>query len=207
MLNISPDDPLALAAVAAIRNGDLEALNRLLRDNPNLAIARIGTSRTLLHIATDWPGNFPHSAATIAALIRSGAEVDARSTGPPAETPLHWAASSDDVAALDVLLDHGADIEASGALIGGGTPLGDAVAFGQWRAARRLVERGARTTLWQAAALGLMPRIKEYFAINALPAPDEVTNAFWCACHGGQRSAAEYLFHRGADLTGLDITS
>jgi ankyrin repeat protein len=103
MLNISPDDPLALAAVAAIRNGDLEALNRLLRDNPNLAIARIGTSRTLLHIATDWPGNFPHSAATIAALIRSGAEVDARSTGPPAETPLHWAASSDDVAALDVL--------------------------------------------------------------------------------------------------------
>jgi uncharacterized protein len=67
MLNISPDDPLALAAVAAIRNGDLEALNRLLRDNPNLATARIGTSRTLLHIATDWPGNFPNSAGTIAA--------------------------------------------------------------------------------------------------------------------------------------------
>jgi hypothetical protein len=48
----------------------------------------------------------------------------------------------DEVTNADVLLDHGADIEASGALIGGGTPLGDAVAFGQWRAARRLVERG-----------------------------------------------------------------
>jgi uncharacterized protein len=200
MLNISPDDPLALAAVAAIRNGYQEALKRLLSDNPNLATARIGTSRALLHITTDWPGNFPNSAATIAALITARAEVNARSTGPPAETPLHWAASSDDVAVLDVLLDHGADIEASGAVIGGGRPLGDAVAFGQWRAARRLVERGARTTLWQAVALRLMPRIEEYFAIDAPPARDEVTNAFWCACHGGQRSSAEYLFHRGADL-------
>src|SRR5258707_490715 len=82
--------------------------------------------------------------------------VTARSTGAHTETPLHWAASCDDVAALDALLEHGADIEAPGAVIGGGTPLADAVAFGQWQAARRLVERGARTTLWQAAALGLM---------------------------------------------------
>jgi ankyrin repeat protein len=74
------------------------------------------------------------------------------------------------------------------------------VAFGQWQAARRLVKRGARTTLWQAAALGLMARIEEDFATGAPPAPDEVTNAFWCACHGGQRSSAEYLLGRGADL-------
>ena len=155
-MNIHPDDPLAIAAVEAIRSGDLEVLKRLLRDNPSLATVRIGKSRTLLHVATDWPGNFPNSAATVAALIASGAEVNARSTGAHTETPLHWAASCDDVAALDTLLDHGADIEAPGAVIGGGTPLADAVAFGQWQAARRLVERGARTTLWQAAALGLM---------------------------------------------------
>ena len=55
---------------------------------------------------------------------------------------------------IDALLDAGANIEAPGAVIGGGTPLADAVAFGQWQAARRLVERGARTSLWQAAALG-----------------------------------------------------
>src|SRR5207245_11207421 len=29
---------------------------------------------------------------------------------------------------------------------------------------------------------------------------DEVTIAFWCACHGGQRPAAEYLLDRGAKL-------
>jgi len=89
---------------------------------------------------------------------------------------------------------------APGAVIGNGTPLADAVAFGQWQAARRLVERGARTTLWQAAALGLMPRVEEYFANDATPASGEATNAFWHACHGGQRGPAEYLLGRGADL-------
>ncbi len=70
----------------------------------------------------------------------------------------------------------------------------------QWQAARRLVERGARTTLWQAAALGLLDRVHEHFARDASPAPDEVTNAFWCACHGGQRPCVAYLLSRGADV-------
>ena len=36
------------------------------------------------------------------------------------ETPLHWAASSNDVAVADALIDAGADIEAAGGVIGGG---------------------------------------------------------------------------------------
>ena len=215
MLKIQSDEPLAVAAVEAIRSGRVEALSRLLQANPGLAAARIlesgkgggspAASRSLLHIATDWPGNFPNSAETISTLIQHGAEVNARFEGKHAETPLHWAASTDDVAALDALLDHGADIEAPGAVIGGGGPLADAVAFGQWRAARRLVEHGARTTLWQAAALGLLERIEQRFdsdasAQGSLPTPGEVTQAFWCACHGGRLEAARYLLDRGADL-------
>jgi uncharacterized protein len=200
MLNLRPDEPLAVAAVKAIRSGDVEALRRLLSENAALATARIGGTRTLLHVTTDWPGHFPNNAATVTALIASGAEVNAPFIGRHTETPLHWAASSDDVAVLDTLLDHGANIEAPGAVIGGGTPLSDAVAFGQWQAARRLVERGARATLGQAAALGLMDRVEEHFATDPPPSPSEVTNAFWCACHGGQREPAEYLLGRGADL-------
>jgi ankyrin repeat protein len=156
-----------------------------------------------LHVATDWPGHFPNSAGTIAALIAAGADVNTPFVGSHKETPLHWAASSDDVAALDALLDGGADIEASGAVLGGGTPLQDAVGFGQWKAARRLVERGARTTLAQAAALGLMDSVEEHFADKTPPTPDQINHAFWYACHGGQRSAVEYLLERGADANWL----
>jgi hypothetical protein len=86
-------------------------------------------------------------------------------------------------------------------LIGGGTPLADARAFGQWRAAHRLVERGARTTLADAAMLGLMDRLRNYFAGDTGPSPDEISGAFWGACHGGQQPAAEYLLDWGADPT------
>jgi uncharacterized protein len=102
--------------------------------------------------------------------------------------------------ALDALLDAGADIEAPGASIAGRPPLDDAVGYGQWRVARRLVGRGARTRLWPAAALGLMGRVEERFARTPPPPPEEVTEAFWQVCHGGQRQAAEYLLVRGADL-------
>ena len=208
MRELAADDPQATAIVAAIREGKLDELKRILNESSDLASARIrrdntpsgGVSRTLLHVATDWPGHFPNNPETVRELIARGADVNARCSGNHTETPLHWAASSDDVAVLDVLLDHGADIEAPGAVIGGGAPLADAVAFGQWKAARRLIERGARTTLWQAAALGLMPRVEAFFAARQKPGPEDVTNAFWCACHGGQRETAKYLLAHGADM-------
>lgn len=101
---------------------------------------------------------------------------------------------------LDVLIDAGADIEADGAVIGGGSPLADARGFGQWDAARRLVERGARTTLTDAATLGLLDRVEAHCTSAQAPTPDAITRAFWGACHGGQREAAEYLLARGADI-------
>src|SRR5690606_1546670 len=113
----------------------------------------------------------------------------------------HWAASSDDVPVLDALLDCGADIEAPGAVFTGGPPMSDAIVFAQWRAARRLLERGARTTVWQAAALGLLDAVKEYvFADSPLPA-EQITNAFWHACRGGQLPVAECLLEHGANLS------
>jgi uncharacterized protein len=78
------------------------------------------------------------------------------------------------------------------------------LAFGQWRAARRLVERAAVPTLWQAAALGLIDRVEYYFATDSRPLPKR------SGCvHGGQQRAAEYLLARGADLNqvGSDANS
>jgi uncharacterized protein len=202
---LRPGSPLAREVTAAIRTGGAEALVALLGEHPTLARARIGDpqcgpSRTLLHLVTDWPGHVPEAGAKIRALAAAGAEVDARFTGAHIETPLHWAASSDDVEAVDALLDAGADIEADGAVIGGGTPIADAVAFGQWNAARRLLDRGARTTLWQAAALGLRDRVRHELA-EASPGPEDLDNALWCAAHGGQRETAALLLAHGADST------
>jgi ankyrin repeat protein len=207
VLIIPTDDPLAIAAVRAIREGDVEALQQLLTDHPELADAALGSkdsstamTRSLLHVATDWPGHFPRGVETVNALVAAGADVNARFTGPHTETPLHWAASSDDVDVIDALLDAGADIEASGAVIAGGTPMADATAFAQWNAAQRLLQRGAKTNLWEASALGLLDRVEGFFAGDELPASDQVTGAFWGACHGGHRDVAEYLRGKGADI-------
>jgi uncharacterized protein len=204
-VKLPADDPRAVELVAAIRAGNVEAVERLLAEHAELATARFvdprcGDERTALHLATDWPGHVPNGRAVVAALVAAGADVNAAFGGRHAERPLHWAASSDDVEVIDALVEAGADIEAPGSVTGGGTPLADAVAFGQWRAARRLVELGARANLWQAAALGLPDRLERLLDAEPPPGRDEIANAFWCACHGGQRAMAERLLERGADI-------
>jgi uncharacterized protein len=205
--NIPFDSPPAVAIVAAIHRGDVAAVEQQLRAQPTLATSRIvdekGVSRTLLLVVADWPGHLPNGAALVAALVSAGADVNARVTEPdperPHETALHWAASSDDVAVLDALLDHGADIEAPGAIFTDGTAMSDAVVFAQWNAARRLLARGATTTIWQAAALGLVERVQELLAAAPLPTPENITNALWHACRGGQRGTVELLLANGGD--------
>ena len=198
------DHPLTVAAITAIRAGDVPALRGMLAEHPELATARIGDdgpagiSRTLLHVVADWPGHLPAGAAAVAALVAAGADVDARFRGPHEETPLHWAASCDDLDVLDALLDAGAAIDAPGGVIGGGSPLADARAFAQWSAAHRLVERGAHVTLDDAATLGLLDRVAALAATG--PSADEISRAFWGACHGGQQECARYLLERGADI-------
>jgi uncharacterized protein len=203
---LAGDDPVAVAATEAVQNGDLDRLRALLAQHPGLARAEIGDrqpggmSRSLLHAATDWPGHYPNSVATVKLLVEHGADVNARFAGPHTETPLHWAASSDDVDVLDALLDAGADIDAAGAVIAGGAPIADATAFGQWNAARRLVERGARTNLYESAVMGLLDRIEPQFRGRTPPTADEITSAFWGACAGGQLVTAQFLAGQGADV-------
>ena len=58
-----PADSECNDVIAAIRAGDLATLQRLLADNPGLAVSRLGgvaKGRTPLHVVADWPGYFPN---------------------------------------------------------------------------------------------------------------------------------------------------
>jgi uncharacterized protein len=195
---------MASELILAIHGGDLDALRRLLVERPELATVRMigrkgpeGGWRTPLHAATDWPGYFPNAPAAVSLLLEAGADPNDDSGGARPETPLHWAASSDDLEVAVVLIDGGADLETAGGSIG--TPLDNAVGYGCWHVARLLVERGARVdALWHAAALGMLPRIEAL--VGDTPDEREISKAFWHACSGAQRRAAEYLLSFGADL-------
>lgn len=202
------DDPKVVELVLAIRGGEVEVIRALLTEDPGLArarlVARDGGSRTPLHVVTDWPGYFPRGPEVARLLLESGADLDARTTGKGGktgrgtETPLHWAASSDDAEVAAALIDGGADIEAPEGSIG--TPLANAVGYACWNVARLLVERGARVEeLWEAAALGLTARLQEL--LEATPVDlEKLSQAFWHACAGGQRRAAELLLDEGAEI-------
>ena len=186
-ITLASDDPVAVRLVLAIRAGDIAGVGRLLAADPRLATANI-----------DGPGYFPGGPQTVRLLFAAGADPDAVTSPDPPETPLHYAASSDDADVAAALIDAGADIEKPGGSIG--TPLDNAIGYACWHVARLLAASGARVDkLWHAAALGLLTRLQELLAENP-SAEDEISQAFWHACAAGQRRAAEHLLAHGASL-------
>jgi ankyrin repeat protein len=203
-LTLPHGDPVAVGLTSAIQRGDLGLLGQLLAERPELATARMigrrgpeGGWRTPLHVCADWPGYFPGAPEAVARLVDAGADPDAGSGGDRPETPLHWAASTDDVEVATALIDAGARLTTPGGSIG--TPLANAIGYGCWHVADLLVARGAPVeAAWQAAALGMSDTLEEL--LGDAPTVDELSQAFWHACAGAQRRTAEDLLARGADL-------
>lgn len=198
---IATTDSRAQAAEKALRTGDPVSLSTLLKTYPELSSCYVGDAteaRSLLHVLADWPGKLPNNCETAKMLITAGADVNAPFIGKAhSETPLHWAASNNDVALLDTLLDHGADIDAEGGVIDR-TALADARAFLQLEAAHKLIARGASTTLQDLATLGILDQIKPLYE-GSPPTEHETNCALWNACHGGQLATAKFLYDVGGN--------
>lgn len=212
-------DRKAKSLAKAIVKGEVDKVRELLSDNPELANATIGSNpRSMLHYATDWPANRPNVGTSIGLLVSAGADPNVamppNETGEVAETPLHWAASANDVDAVEALLDHGARVDCLGGIFGGCTPYVEAIIFEQYDAARSLLARGATDYLPGAAALGRAEEIDDFFGPDGNlsldtgvpphwdPLPPKQTvldRAFQFACRSGHLEIASKLLARGAD--------
>jgi ankyrin repeat protein len=198
-------EPLAIELVTALKQSEVDRLGRLLAAEGELARCVVrdakGGGRTPLHVFADWPGHLPNAKAIVEMLAAHGADLNAPAVDMwHQEAPLHWAASNDDVALIDALLDAGADIEHAGSSIDGGPPLSCAVGYGQWAGAQRLVARGAKSQLWHEAALGMMDEVARRIDADPSLRADKLSGPLWNACHGGQLAMAKFLHAHGADL-------
>ncbi len=123
-------------------------------------------------------------------------------------TPLYEAARNLHLAAVDLLLARGADVEARTGW--GETPLSAAVAHSWDKGGPEVVERlraaGASLSLRDALCLGELPRVKELLA----EAPERLHERWWdetplhLAARWGHRELAAYLLELGHEPNPLD---
>jgi hypothetical protein len=169
-VGLRPDDPLAQSVVQAIKHGSPEELSALLDAHPTLAAEQLAggsnaawDGRTLLHVVTDWPGNVPGAGAKVAALAAAGADLDARCWTPAPTSTLPERSS------------------AAGRPWTMRSRSGSGRRRGAWSSAVPISSCGTR----RRSASRTISRPSSM--ARRRHRPDEITNAFWCACHGGQR--------------------
>jgi len=152
-----------MAAFHALQSGNIAAFEALLRAYPRLAEERGTNGYTLLNLAGSFAGRPDHKAglAAILALLAAGADVNA--ANDRGWTPIHQAASANQLETAVVLVAAGAalDVEAHGA---GGTPLIAALFWGHRELADFLGSHAVSPNNPQAAAgLGNSEFVKACF--------------------------------------------
>lgn len=200
----------------AIKEGDVEGLRALVREDPALATSRSTRSHpTLLQcLALDAKDN-PNARAMAEVLIEAGAELN---------EPLVAAASIGNREVVELLIDRGAAIDGTG----GWSPLEEALYWNNQNVIALLLDRGAKIrNLRTAAALGRSDLIQTYFdedgnlkpeagqidwpfggnksvshRINAWSQDRQgiINNAFVYACMHGHIDAAQLLLDKGAEI-------
>ncbi len=150
----------------------------------------------------------------------------ARASDEGLKTPLHWAAEVDRCDIAQMLLDSGAEPEATTAW--GATALDWAATMGSTKVADLLLARGAKgMNLVTAASLGKLDLVRGFLdsgaplaslAKSAPAEPDDhwvadsarmkgdvISHAFYCACRNGQTAVATLLLGRGADVNAKGV--
>ncbi|HKR12415.1 MAG TPA: ankyrin repeat domain-containing protein [Pyrinomonadaceae bacterium] len=206
------------SAADAIVEGKLTKLKRLLRNDPALVRARSAREHgaTLLHYVSangveGYRQKTPKNIVAIAeVLLKAGAEVDAETnvygggstTLGLAATSIHPYRAGVQNQLIDVLLDHGAEIDHRTSAGNRQSSVSGALANGRGEAAAHLAERGARLSLESAAGVGRLDVVKRFFNNNSTRKPSQkrAQSAFLCACGWGRNEVVEFLLEQGGDL-------
>jgi ankyrin repeat protein len=208
------------AAVEAIIKGDLKTLQRLLRHDPKLVRARSTRTHraTLLHyVSANGVEGYrqktpPNIVAIAELLLNAGAEVDAEAnvygggatTLGLVATSVHPYRARVQNPLMQILLDHGAEIDHQASAGNRHNALLGALANGRGEAAEYLAERGARLNLPAAAAVGRLDVVKSFFNEEGrrkkTTSKKAVQSAFSYACSWGRQNVVEFLLDTDADL-------
>ena len=145
----------------AVKADDLEKFKAVIAEDPSLATARSTRSHpTLLQCVALEGKDRPNNVQMAQVLIDAGAELN---------EPLVAAASIDNRAVAELLLDHGAAIDG----IGGWSPLEEALYWNSQNVLALLLERGAKVqNLRTAAGLGRTDLIQNYFNVDGSLKPE-----------------------------------
>ena len=206
------------AAVEAVINGNLPALEALLAANPELVRARStrvnhfdppAHRATLLHYVAangveDYRQKCPPNAVAVAeTLLKAGSKVDALAdmygggctTMSMLVSSSHPANAGVQVPLVDLLLDYGAAIEGRGSRKWG-SPLITALAFGCPSAAEALARRGAQIDLAAAGGLGRLADARRLLASSDV---ESRHRALALAAQYGRADIVRLLLEAGED--------
>jgi hypothetical protein len=219
-----PASPVARfeAAVDAIVGGDLEALQRLLREDPALVRARSTRlhGSTLLHyVGANGVESFrqrtpPNVVAIAEALLDAGADVDAVAgmygggsrTLMLAATSIHPMVAGVQEPLMACLLGRGARVGDDQGDAAWSRLIRDCHANGRPTAAQFLAveadRHGVELDLEAAAGLGRLARVRVFFAADGSlsgATPDQRRDGFTWACEYGHADVVRFLIEHGID--------
>jgi len=208
------------AAADAIVRGDLETLKHLLTHDPDLIRQRSTREHraTLLHYTSangveGYRQKTPRNIVAITRLLlESGAEVDAEAdvygggstTLGLAATSIHPELAGVQLPLLQLLLDHGAQIDKPNLAGNGQKAVIACLANGRPKAAAFLASKGADLNLESAAGAGRLDVTKTFFRPDGALIPPasrrELQAGFLWACAYGYEDVAFFLQEHGADI-------